>query len=319
MADSSLRLVFAGTPAFAVPALEACLSASGVEVTAVLTQPDRPSGRGRLSAQSPVKQAAIATGIPVLQPPSLKAPEVLSDLAGLTPDLMVVVAYGLILPRAVLALPVHGCWNLHASLLPRWRGAAPIQRALAEGDAETGVCLMQMEPGLDSGPVLLRAKTPITELDTGGSLHDRLAQLGAELLVKGLVLLRAGTPPAPQRQPRSGATYARKLDKSESRLDFTRSAQALERQIRAFNPWPGTEAAVAGETLRIWRAQVLRESNDSNTPTVSPGHIIAASRSGIDFSTGRGVLRVTEVQRSGGRRIHAADYLNARPDLRVRR
>ncbi len=319
MAGSSLRLVFAGTPAFAVPALEACLRTPGVDVATVLTQPDRPSGRGRLSTQSPVKQAAIAAGIPLLQPQSLDSPEMLADLARLAPELIVVVAYGLILPRAVLALPVHGCWNLHASLLPRWRGAAPIQRALAEGDAETGVCLMQMERGLDSGPVLLRATTPITEVDTGGSLHDRLAQLGAELLVEGLALLCAGTPPAPQQQPRSGATYARKLDKSESRLDFTRSAQELERLIRAFDPWPGTEAVVAGETLRIWRAQVLRESNDSNMSMVLPGEIIAAGRNGIDFSTGCGVLRVTEVQRPGGRRIQAADYLNARPDLCVRR
>jgi methionyl-tRNA formyltransferase len=305
-----LKLVFAGTPEFAVPCLAAC-RASGAEVVAVYTQPDRPAGRGRKLAPSPVKQAALDAGLPVEQPESLKSAEAQARLAAYAPDLMVVVAYGLILPRKVLAIPRLGCWNVHASLLPRWRGAAPIQRAILAGDAETGVDLMRMEAGLDTGPVLLEKRTPIAREDTGGSLHDRLAALGAAALVEGLARTLSGEVLAAVPQPEEGVTYAHKLDKAESALDFTRAAIVLERQVRAFDPWPGSDAEIAGERLRVWAATALEQSH-----TAAPGTLLAARRDGLDLACADGVLRVTAVQRAGGRRISAADYLNARPELR---
>jgi methionyl-tRNA formyltransferase len=308
-----LRVVFAGTPEFSVPCLEAC-RASGAEVVAVYTQPDRPAGRGRKLTPSPVKQAALAAGIPVEQPESLKSQEARDALAAYRPDLMVVVAYGLILPRKVLALPRLGCWNVHASLLPRWRGAAPIQRAILAGDAESGVDLMQMEAGLDTGPVLLERRTPIHRQDTGGTLHDRLSALGAEVLAEGLRRAMAGETLAPRPQPEEGVTYAHKLDKAEAKLDFQRDALALERQVRAFDPWPVAEGEIAGETLRIWAAEALDREHHA-----APGSVLAATREGIEIACGRGALRVTALQRAGGKRIGAADYLNARPDLRAPR
>ena len=311
--SAPLRLVFAGTPDFAVPCLEAC-RASGAEVVAVYTQPDRPAGRGRKLAPSPVKQAALAAGIAVEQPETLKTAEAQATLAAYRPDLMVVVAYGLILPRKVLAIPRLGCWNVHASLLPRWRGAAPIQRALLAGDAETGVDLMQMEAGLDTGPVLLEKRTPIGREDTGGSLHDRLAALGAEALAEGLARVLAGETLAATPQAADGVTYAHKLDKAEARLDFNRPAIELERQVRAFDPWPGSDAEVAGEALRIWGARALDLTHDA-----APGSVLGAGREGIDVACGAGALRITAVQRAGGKRIGAADYLNARPELREAR
>jgi methionyl-tRNA formyltransferase len=298
-----LRVVFAGTPEFSVPCLEAC-RASGAEVVAVYTQPDRPAGRGRKLTPSPVKQAAMAAGIPVEQPESLKSDEARATLAGYAPDLMVVVAYGLILPRKVLAIPRLGCWNVHASLLPRWRGAAPIQRAILAGDAESGVDLMQMEAGLDTGPVLLERRTPISRDDTGGTLHDRLAMLGADVLTEGLSRVMGGETLVPRPQPEDGVTYAHKLDKAEARLDFTRPAIELERQVRAFDPWPVAEGDVAGETLRIWAARAVEGSG-------TPGELLNMSRDGIDIACGEGALRVTALQRAGGKRITAADYLNA--------
>ncbi len=305
-----MRIVFAGTPEFAVASLAA--AARHHEVVAVYTQPDRPAGRGRGLMPSPVKLDAIARGIPVFQPESLKTPEAQQQLRELQPDLMIVVAYGLILPKAVLAIPTHGCWNVHASLLPRWRGAAPIQRAIEAGDAETGVCLMQMEAGLDTGPVLLHLATPIGEPDTGGQLHDRLAQLGAQVLSDGLGLLRAGIKPIPRPQPEAGVTYAHKLDKAEARLDWSQDAAALARKVRAFNPWPVAEATLAGERVRIHGAIAVE-----NTGSKAPGTVIAASRDGIDIACGQGTLRLRVVQREGGKAITAADYLNARRDLRV--
>ena len=307
-----MKIVFAGTPEFAVASLRA--AARHHEVVAVYTQPDRPAGRGRGLAPSPVKLEAIARGIPVLQPESLKDEAAQQQLRDLQPDLMVVVAYGLILPKAVLAIPTHGCWNVHASLLPRWRGAAPIQRAIQAGDAETGVCLMQMEAGLDTGPVLLRQHTPIQPAELGGQLHDRLAELGAQVLADGLGLLRAGLKPVAQPQPAEGVTYAHKLDKAEARLDWSADAVSLERTVRAFNPWPIAEAQLAGERVRIHGAVALPDNQGQ-----APGTLLAASRDGIDIACGQGALRLRVLQREGGKAITAADYLNARRDLVVGR
>ncbi|WP_411833857.1 methionyl-tRNA formyltransferase [Pseudoxanthomonas mexicana] len=303
-----MRIIFAGTPAFAVPSLRAA-HAHG-EVAAVYTQPDRPAGRGRGLQASPVKLEAVARGIPVLQPESLRRRSAQQALRDLAPDLMIVVAYGLILPQAVLDIPQYGCWNVHASLLPRWRGAAPIQRAIEAGDAETGVCLMQMEAGLDTGPVLLARATPIGAGETGGQLHDRLAELGAAVLADGLGLLRAGIRPVARPQPEQGATYAHKLDKAEARLDWSQPADALARKVRAFDPWPVAEAVVAGERLRIHGAVAVEEMHGAE-----PGTLLRAGREGLDVACGRGVLRLRVIQREGGKAITAADFLNARRDL----
>lgn len=303
-----MRIVFAGTPEFAVPALRAALQRD--QVVAVYTQPDRPAGRGRGLAMSPVKREAVARGIPVLQPETLRAPDAQAELRALQPELMVVVAYGLILPRAVLSIPVHGCWNVHASLLPRWRGAAPIQRAIQAGDARTGVCLMRMEAGLDTGPVLLAQATAIGPEESGGQLHDRLAGLGAQVLADGLDLLRVGRLPEPSPQPEDGVTYAHKLDKAEARLEWSRPAAELARTVRAFNPWPVAEGAVAGERLRIHDAEALDAAH-----AAMPGTLLGAGRDGIDIACGEGVLRLRLVQREGGRAITAADWANARRDL----
>lgn len=305
-----MRIVFAGTPEFAVSSLRA--AARHHEVVAVYTQPDRPAGRGRGLAPSPVKLEAVARGIPVYQPESLKDETAQQQLRDLQPDLMVVVAYGLILPRAVLAIPAHGCWNVHASLLPRWRGAAPIQRAIQAGDTQTGVCLMQMEAGLDTGPVLLQQTLSIAASDTGGQLHDKLAELGAQVLSDGLGLLRAGIKPIAQPQPAEGVTYAHKLDKAEAKLDWSADAALLARTVRAFNPWPIAEAQLAGERVRIHGAVALDDNGGH-----APGTVIAAAREGIDIACGQGALRLRVLQREGGKAITAADYLNARRDLRA--
>ncbi|HEX7370045.1 MAG TPA: methionyl-tRNA formyltransferase [Rhodanobacteraceae bacterium] len=309
-----LRVVFAGTPDFAVPGLRACIDA-GTDVVAVYTQPDRPAGRGRKLVPSPIKQAALEAGIPIEQPESLKSVDAQRRLCDYAPDLMVVIAYGLILPRAVLAIPRLGCWNVHASLLPRWRGAAPIQRAILAGDAETGVCLMQMEAGLDTGPVLLSESTPIRPDDTGGSLHDRLAEIGARVLRHGLLRVVNGETLPATPQPETGTSYAHKLDKAEARLDFTLPAIDLERKVRAFDPWPVAEAELAGERVRVWKAEA-RDPGLGTRDSAKPGKTIAASKHGIDIACGDGELRVLKLQRAGGRVISAADYLNARSGLR---
>ena len=304
-----LRVAFAGTPEFAVPHLHAC-ELPGIEIVAVYTQPDRPAGRGRKLAPSPIKQAAIAAGYSVEQPETLKNADVQSRLRTLDLDLLIVVAYGLILPSKVLAMPRLGCWNVHASLLPRWRGAAPIQRAILAGDRETGVCVMQMEAGLDTGPVLLRREVPIAADDTAGSLHDKLAALGAATLRETLQSTLDGQTLSPQPQSDEGITYAHKLDKAEARIDWNESAITIERKVRAFNPWPIAEANISGDHLRIWSAQAMP------TPTEkSPGSIVGADKQGINVATSDGVLRIREVQRAGGRRMAVGDYLNSRPDL----
>jgi len=301
-----LRLVFAGTPEFAVPCLEACLAAPA-DVVAVYTQPDRPAGRGRKLTPSPVKQRALDATISVEQPETLKALDAQQRLAAYAPDLMIVVAYGLILPKKVLAIPRLGCWNVHASLLPRWRGAAPIQRAILAGDAETGIDLMQMEAGLDTGPVLIERRTPIGDDDTGGSLHDRLATLGADALAEGLARVARGETLTRRAQAETGVAYAHKIEKSEARLDWNEPASVLARKVRAFDPWPGTEAELWGERVRIWSAEAI----DARTHQ-PPGTIVATGRDAIDVATGKGLLRIVEVQREGGRRISVRDWQNAR-------
>ena len=303
-----MRIVFAGTPAFAVPCLRA--AANKAEVVAVYTQPDRPAGRGRGLTPSPVKLEALQRGIPVLQPENFRAAVSRQALRALKPDLMVVVAYGLILPQSVLEIPEHGCWNVHASLLPRWRGAAPIQRAIEAGDTRTGICLMQMDKGLDTGPVLLSRALDIGAQETGGQLHDRLSDLGADVLADGLGLLRATIRVPPKPQPAEGVTYAHKIEKAEARLDFTQPASMLANKVRAFNPWPMAEAQIAGERLRIHAAVAVDEAHGR-----APGTLLRADRDGLDIACGDGALRIRVLQREGGKPITAADYLNARRDL----
>jgi methionyl-tRNA formyltransferase len=300
-----LKIVFAGTPEFAVPCLRACANLG--DVVAAYTQPDRPAGRGRGLQPSPVKLEAVLRGIPVHQPENFRSAASKAELRALQPDLMVVVAYGLLLPQSVLDIPEHGCWNVHASLLPRWRGAAPIQRAIEAGDTRTGVCLMQMEKGLDTGPVLLAQAIDIGPSETGGQLHDRLSELGARVLGDALGLLRATIQLPPHPQAEDGVTYARKLDKAEARLDWSQPARVLANKVRAFNPWPMAEAMLAGERLRIHGAVALDEAHGA-----APGQVLRSGRDGIDIACGDGVLRIRVLQRDGGKAITAADYMNAR-------
>lgn len=306
----TLRIVFAGTPEFALPCLRAAAGCG--DIVAVYTQPDRPAGRGRQLTPSPIKTEAIARGWRIEQPENFKSIESKKVLRELNADIMIVVAYGLLLPQSVLDIPKHGCWNVHASLLPRWRGAAPIQRAIEAGDSQTGVCLMQMEKGLDTGPVLLSLSTPISNEDTGGTLHDRLSALGAEVLGDGLKLLRAGIKPVAQIQSEAGVCYAHKLDKQEARLDWSAASAALARKIRAFNPWPICEAQLNGERLRIHHAVSIPLAHKQE-----PGTILMANPHGLDIACGEGALRLLQVQREGGRMISIADYLNAHPALRA--
>ena len=292
-----MRLIFAGTPEFAAVALSAILDA-GHEVVLVLTQPDRPAGRGMALQASPVKQLALARGIEVFQPLKLRDADAQERIRAVGADAMVVAAYGLILPQVVLDMPQHGCLNIHASLLPRWRGAAPIQRAIQAGDAETGVCIMQMEAGLDTGPVLLREATPIGPAETAATLHDRLAEIGGRLIVDVL-----GSLPLPAEvQPEAGVTYAAKIDKAESAIDWTQPAALLDRHIRAFNPFPGAHTALAGVGIKLWRAEPVMESG-------VPGTVLSADRRGIVVACGDGALRLTELQKAGGKRLPAAQFL----------
>ncbi|MFP5384297.1 MAG: methionyl-tRNA formyltransferase [Gammaproteobacteria bacterium] len=302
-----MRIAFAGTPGFARTSLDALL-ASRHPVVGVWTQPDRPAGRGRKLAMSPVKEGALAAGLPVFQPQSLKTPEAQAELATLAPDLLVVVAYGLLLPQAVLDIPRLGCVNVHASLLPRWRGAAPIQRAIAAGDAETGVTIMQMDAGLDTGDMLHTVRTPISPDDTGGALHDRLAQLGAAALVAVLDDFPrrfAGR----QAQDDAQATYAHKLSKEEGGIDWSQGPEQIINLVRAFNPWPVAQTAHRGGTMRIWSATA-----DNTAGGTDPGTITDIARSGIGVACAGGGVRLTQLQLPGGKAMQASDLLNGHPD-----
>lgn len=305
-----MKIVFAGTPEFAATALDALVKA-GHQVELVLTQPDRPAGRGMKLQPSAVKKLALANGIPVLQPVSLRidgksgeeAQQVYDRIQAINPDVMVVVAYGLILPKEFLVLPANGCLNIHASLLPRWRGAAPIQRAIEAGDAESGVAIMRMEEGLDTGPVLMMASTPITEKDTAAVLHDRLAGMGGRLIVQALQKIADGTATYTP-QDDSLAVYAKKLHREEAALDFSLSAQENAAKIRAFNPFPGCTAEYGDVTLKIWDAQL--EEADSSHPA---GKILSADGSGIVVACGKGSLRILMLQKPGAKRLPASEFI----------
>jgi methionyl-tRNA formyltransferase len=301
---SPLNIVYAGTPEFAAAALSALLETPH-RVSAVYTQPDRPAGRGRKLKASPVKELALEHGIEVRQPESLKEAGEQARLAALEPDLIIVAAYGLLLPAEVLAIPRLGCLNIHASLLPRWRGAAPIQRAILAGDAETGITIMQMDVGLDTGDMLYKLSTPITERDNAQSLHDRLASLGAQAITEALAGLQAGTLVA-EKQEESLACYAKKLHKAEAEIDWQQPAQQLARQVAAFNPWPVAQTLYKGEVLRIWEANAVDEVSGK-----APGSVIRAGREGIDVACGEGVLRLRQLQRPGGKPQDAQAFLNA--------
>ena len=300
-----LRIVFAGTPDFSVAPLEA-LVASPHEVVAVYTQPDRPAGRGRKLVPGPVKQKALDLGIPVMQPASFREDDAIGNLACLQPDLMVVVAYGLLLPESVLDIPRLGCINIHASLLPRWRGAAPIQRAILAGDSRSGVSIMQMDAGLDTGPVWLESEIALAPDETGGSLHDKLSVLGADALVEALPLIISGDrKPVPQ--PGEGVCYAHKLTKEEARIDWKQPARQIDRLVRAFNPWPVAHADLDGKKVRVWETEVLEASTSA-----TPGSVVATSRAGVDVATADGILRITLLQMPGKRPVTAQEFLNAR-------
>ncbi len=299
----ALRIVFAGTPEFAAAHLKALLGTDH-QIVAVYTQPDRPAGRGQKLMPSPVKQLAVENAIPVLQPPSLRDAAAQAELAALQPDLLVVVAYGLILPQAVLDIPRFGCINSHASLLPRWRGAAPIQRAVQAGDAESGVTVMQMEAGLDTGPMLLKVRTPITAEDTGGSLHDRLAELGPPAVIEAIAGLASGTLMG-EAQDDAQANYAHKLNKDEARIDWSRSAIDLERLIRAFNPWPICHSTLKEAPLKVLAGRIGEGQGQ-------PGEILAAGKDGLTVACGSGALLLTRLQLPGGKALNFSDLYNSR-------
>lgn len=305
---NSLKIIFAGTPDFAAVSLAALLD-SRHQVCAVYSQPDRPAGRGRKLKACPVKQLAIRQEIPVNQPISLKNATEQMRLTEYNADIMVVVAYGLILPKPVLSIPRLGCINIHASLLPRWRGAAPIQRAILAGDRETGITIIQMDEGLDTGDMLMRILCEITERDTAASLHDRLAAMGAAAIVSALDQLCEG-PISAEPQDDNLAIYADKIDKAEALVDWQQTAVHIERQVRAFNPWPVSYTLWKGERLRIWKAELVGKSLD-NTEQLKPGTIINAGKFGIDVVTGKGIIRLLQVQMPGGRQVMVADFLNA--------
>jgi methionyl-tRNA formyltransferase len=303
-----LRVAFAGTPQFALPALEALLAHHSV--AGVLTQPDRPSGRGRILSASPVKQLAHSRGVPLAQPPTLRSAAAQAQLRAWAPEALVVVAYGLLLPPEVLAIPPAGCLNVHASLLPRWRGAAPVQRAILAGDAETGVTLMLMDEGLDTGPVLLERRHPIGRSDTGGSLLQGLSQLGATALLEALDGIAAGTL-EPRPQPPEGVTHAPKVTKAEAQVDWRREAGDIERQVRAFNPTPIAETRLGGEQLRIFAAEAVSAPSVGHSEQ-EPGTIMEVTGNSMLVQCGSDLLAVREVQRAGGRPMAVRDFAHSR-------
>ncbi len=304
---NKLKLIFAGTPDFAARHLAALLS-SGHEVVAVYTQPDKPAGRGQQLTASPVKELALAHDLPVYQPASLRNEAAQAELAALGADLMVVVAYGLILPKAVLDTPRLGCINVHGSLLPRWRGAAPIQRSIWAGDAETGVTIMQMDVGLDTGAMIRKVTCPIASDETSASLYDKLAGLGPQALVDTLDAMAAGDTAA-EPQDDALANYAEKLSKEEARIDWSMDAVAIERCIRAFNPWPISWFDVAGQTVKVWQAEVVAQDHGQ-----AAGTLLKADKQGIDVATGQGVLRLLTLQPPGKKAMSVSDLLNSRRD-----
>lgn len=303
---SAAKFLFAGTPEFALASLRA-LTENGYVPQVVLTQPDRPAGRGKKLTASPVKKFAVDNAIPVWQPGTLKASDITEKIAGLQPDFMVVAAYGLILPPAMLATPRMGCINVHASLLPRWRGAAPIQHAILHGDNETGISLMQMEAGLDTGPVFVTAATPIGEQENAGELHDRLAVLGGELLVTHLEKIAAGDLQALP-QDDALATYAGKINKADALILWHEAAVEISRKIRAYNPVPGAAFELDDEVVKCFVAEMVAADPPSRNDDASVGRVVAAGKEGIDIVCGTGILRMTQLQRPGRRRINAAEF-----------
>ena len=297
-----MRIIFAGTPEFAAQALAAILAA-GHDVPLVLTQPERPAGRGMKLHASPVKQLALQHGIAVYQPERLKDPATHEPIRNTQADVMVVAAYGLILPQAVLDIPRQGCLNIHASLLPRWRGAAPIQRAIEAGDTETGITIMRMEAGLDTGPMLLKKSLPITDDDTAATLHDKLADLGAAMIVEALPQLDRLVP---EFQPEAGVTYAHKIGKAEAVVNWSDDAATLSRRIRAFNPFPGMVASLRGTPIKLWQAT-------PHNATGIPGTILAADDNGIVVAAGDGAIRILQLQKPGSKRLPAAEFLSGFP------
>jgi methionyl-tRNA formyltransferase len=309
-----MKIIFAGTPLFAAHALEAMLNAqadSNFQIIGAFTQPDRPAHRGNKLTPSAVKTLALAHNVPVFQPQTLRSAEAQAELAALKPDLMIVAAYGLILPQAVLDIPRLGCLNIHGSILPRWRGAAPIHRAIEAGDAETGVGIMRMEAGLDTGAVLYELRTPITDADTTGSLHDRLAQLGAQAIVHVVRGLARGETFSETRQPSEGITYAHKIKTEEAKIDWQNPAAQIARKIRAFNPNPGCAGEISGEVVKIWEARVM----EANASSGAAGAVLRADKSGLVIACGEGALEIVTLQKPGKNRVAGAVYGAGRSGL----
>lgn len=305
---SKLRVVFAGTPEFAVPTLTALINSSSVEIAAVYTQPDRPAGRGQQISMSPVKQLALKHHLVIQQPQTLKNSEAEQALMALKPDVMIVVAYGLILPKAILQIPRYGCLNVHASLLPRWRGAAPIQRTIEAGDAQSGITIMQMDEGLDTGDILHQAVYVMTANETGGSLHDRLAQIGADALLATLHDLQ-NNQLQPIKQNDADATYAKKIEKNSANIDWHLSAVEVFNRVRAFNPWPITYTHYKDKVVRVWQTSVLADKSAAKS-----GEIVAINADSIDVATGKGILRLHQLQLAGGKVLFVHDFLQGHRD-----